>query len=106
MDHPFLDHDSPPIGVMTLDEANAAADEIARLCGMGREDLLGPSRDALHTAGRAALYKRLRAGRWSFPMIGRFVGRHHTSVMYAVDAGNTAKRKRPRGARALMGAAE
>lgn len=37
---------------------------------------------------RADLYRRLRAApmRWSYPMIGKYIGRDHTTIMYALRA--------------------
>jgi chromosomal replication initiation ATPase DnaA len=100
MDHPFADpfDDVEPLfqSEQACEQASALA--LARLIaerrGVALEDLqpsgsrrrgrMGEKRHAalaeLCTALRAEPY------RWSYPQVGKFVGRDHTTVMYAVGA--------------------
>lgn len=47
-------------------------------------DILGRSRDKLAMRARRTLYRRLREEGYSYPTIGRMVGRDHTTVMSGV----------------------
>lgn len=71
---------------ITWTRAYDVADQIATVYGLTRAELLGKCRDAIHVEARVALYRKLREARWSYPMIGDFVGRHHTTIMYALGA--------------------
>lgn len=75
---PF-DYDGP---IFTLDEILAA---VVAETGIHAHDLRGPYR--LHLVGRAKFLfyfiARYRSGK-SFPEIGRFIGKHYTTVLHGV----------------------
>jgi hypothetical protein len=57
---------------------------VARKHGLSPEELLAPLPRGYPTKRAEAvreLYGLLRREGWSYPQIGRFVGRHHTTVM-------------------------
>jgi chromosomal replication initiation ATPase DnaA len=60
------------------------AARIAGAHGVSVEEMLGPRAERHLAAARLELYRTLRALGWSYPAIGRVVGRHHTTVMAAV----------------------
>jgi chromosomal replication initiation ATPase DnaA len=63
------------------------AREIAQRNGLLVADLKGPSRFRHIQVARTELYLALRAKpyQWSYPAIGRFVNRDHTTVLHAVQ---------------------
>lgn len=79
---------------ITWTKAYDVAEQIATIYGLTREDLLGKCRDAIHVEARLALYRKLRDAKWSYPMIGEFVGRHHTTIMYALGANEASMLKK------------
>jgi chromosomal replication initiation ATPase DnaA len=62
--------------------------EIVKLCAdlfdLPSTDLLGRKRNKQAVEARFALYAALRQRGWSYPRIGRFLGRDHASIMYGV----------------------
>lgn len=61
------------------------ARRIACQYGVTYEDMMSHQRWGNLSEARLALYLELRALRWSYPQIGRFVGgRDHTTIMAAV----------------------
>jgi chromosomal replication initiation ATPase DnaA len=65
--------------------ARTIAVEIASRHGVRVQDMLGRSRQRHLVAPRTDLYVALRAQGWSYPAIGEFVGRHYTTIIYAVS---------------------
>lgn len=63
--------------------------EIIKLCAtlfkVPVEDLMSPKRDQRIVEARFALYAALRMRGWTYPRIGRFLGRDHATVMYGVQ---------------------
>jgi chromosomal replication initiation ATPase DnaA len=63
--------------------------EIVKLCatlfGVPVKDLVSPKRSKHIVEARFALYAALRMRGWSYPRIGRFLGRDHATVMYGVQ---------------------
>jgi chromosomal replication initiation ATPase DnaA len=58
---------------------------ISELSGLNAEDIIGDRRWATLIKPRHLFYACLRSiGGWSFPEIGDYVGRHHTTIMSAV----------------------
>lgn len=63
------------------------ADKVAQRWGTTAKEMLGkgPYARSKHLAAdRSELYADLRARGWSFPEIGRFAGRDHTTVLVAL----------------------
>lgn len=60
------------------------AEEAAQRFDATAEDILGPSRRRGPFLGRRAVILRLRADGFSFPQIGRWLGRHHTTILSAM----------------------
>jgi chromosomal replication initiation ATPase DnaA len=56
--------------------------ECARLFNIHPRDLLGTYRFRFIVRARQALYLALRRRGWSYPAIGRFLSRDHSSVIY------------------------
>lgn len=56
----------------------------AELFGVSGRDLLGSSRLRHIVHARFALYAALRQRGWSFPQIGIFFDRHHSSIIHGV----------------------
>jgi chromosomal replication initiation ATPase DnaA len=65
-------------------EAVEIRKRIARKHGVSVEELVGRSCLRHVVEARRELYCALRARKWSYPAIGRFCGRDHTTVMAAV----------------------
>lgn len=65
-------------------DADAIAREVAARHRLTVNEMLGPSRDHEFVVARAQLYRALRQRGWSFPKIGRFVNRDHTTVLAAL----------------------
>ena len=63
--------------------------ELAQACARaGRttvEAMLSRSNETRAATARRALYVELRALGWTLPKIGRFVGRHHTTVWSSLE---------------------
>lgn len=57
---------------------------VSELSGISQRDILGTSRAQEIMRARQLLYAVLRGVGWSYPRIGKFVGRDHTSVMSGV----------------------
>lgn len=53
----------------------------AELFDVPTASLMGRRRVAPLLHARYALYKALRARGWSYPAIGRFIGKHHSTVL-------------------------
>jgi len=85
----------PPGQLRTADELVAS---IARRRGLRAKDVVGPGRNPPLVAARLELYRALRAQGWSYPMIGRLVGRDHTTVLIACapEAKQAVRRARSR----------
>jgi chromosomal replication initiation ATPase DnaA len=67
----------------TDDDHDIARELAARL---GAPDaILGPSRQPHLVEARAEVFRELRALGWSYPRIGRAVGRDHTTIHAAVN---------------------
>jgi chromosomal replication initiation ATPase DnaA len=65
-------------------DPNVIARQVARRFGLAVPVLLGESR-ALHVMrARKVLYRELRESGMSYPSIGAFVGRDHTTVMKGI----------------------
>jgi chromosomal replication initiation ATPase DnaA len=60
-------------------------EEAARVFEIKPEDLTGRRRKKMYTHPRFALFKALRARGHSFPRIGRWMDRHHTTVITGVE---------------------
>jgi len=63
--------------------------EIIRLCAtlfaVPVEDIMSPKRNQRIVEARFAFYAALRMRGWSYPRIGKFLGRDHATVMYGVQ---------------------
>ena len=64
--------------------AQAMQRMIAKHYGITVRELRIDSREPKYTAARRQLYKVLRRAGWSYPRIGTFIGRHHTTIMWHV----------------------
>ena len=76
--------------------AERAVDTAARVAakyGLTTEEMLSPSHDPFLANARRELYAILRARGWSYPRIGKFANRDHSSVMTAL---NKKKKRKPR----------
>lgn len=64
-------------------DSQREASAVAKRHGLTYAQLMGPSRYSHIVRARAELYRVLRAApyRWSYPAIGAFVGRDHTTVI-------------------------
>lgn len=60
--------------------------DVARRYNVAVEAIRGPSRAASISRVRRLAYRELRAAGYSYPEIGRAVGRDHTTVMYGCGA--------------------
>lgn len=64
-------------------------EELLAECGImfsiHRRDIVGPARFDFIMPARFAMYKALRECGLSFPQIGKFMNRHHTTVMHGID---------------------
>lgn len=60
--------------------------------GLAPERILGSSRDAETVRARRLLAHDLRKMGYSYPEIGRFMGRHHTTIIHLVK--NLPRRER------------
>lgn len=67
--------------MLKSDFVNAAAE---MFCVHPR-DLVGPYRFNFLMLPRFALYKALRMRGWSYPQIGRFLNRDHSTIIHGVD---------------------
>lgn len=65
--------------------AEEIAARIAKSLGTDTVHLLGPSRYNHIVQGRRELYKALRAKGWSYPAIGQFANRDHTTIIAAIN---------------------
>jgi chromosomal replication initiation ATPase DnaA len=64
----------------------AIAEEHAEAAGVTLDDLRGPCRARRYFAPRQAAMAEIQAtGQYSYPQIGRFFNRDHTSVLTAVQ---------------------
>lgn len=63
--------------------------EITNMCadlfGVPAAEIMGRKRLRHIVYARYALYTALRHRGWTFPQIGKFFGRHHTSVIHGVE---------------------
>lgn len=85
---PYLD-----VGGEAVD-ALAVARRIAERYGLPVEELRVRGRaTGRHRSARVALYVALRAYGWSYPAIGRFAGRDHATVYYALHPRRAVKRR-------------
>lgn len=83
MNRPFLDTgpDRSPSRGRKVDDAKA----ILSVAGVGPWVLaVSPRRTSLPVLVRRAAALTLRSEGWSYPEIGRVLGRHHTSIMSLV----------------------
>ena len=53
--------------------------------GVTLPQLTGRSRLTRYVLARRWCYRQLRRGGWSYPKIGRLFGRHHSTVLYALQ---------------------
>ena len=60
------------------------AEGIAKKHGISVKDMIGKGRHRHLCAARVELYRALRDQGWSYPAIGRFVHRDHTTVIMAL----------------------
>jgi chromosomal replication initiation ATPase DnaA len=72
----------PPI--FTIQDATKLAERIAESIGTTVKHLLSHSRYITLVQARKELYKILRSKNWSYPDIGRFANRDHTTIMAAL----------------------
>ena len=70
--------------------------QVARQLGHDPTVVLSPSRHANAVQARAEVAQVLRELGWSYPRVGRAIGRNHSEVMYLLGA---SKRGRERQAR-------
>lgn len=52
--------------------------------GLTVATLRGPSHDRFVVEARRSLYRHLRSMGWSYPAIGKFIGRDHTTILAAL----------------------
>ncbi len=73
--------------------------EIVKLCAdlfdISPEDLLSSKRRQRITHARMALYAGLRKRGWSYPRIGMFCNRDHSTIIYGVRAAEELMRRYP-----------
>ncbi|MGH8748832.1 MAG: helix-turn-helix domain-containing protein [Burkholderiales bacterium] len=83
-----------PLALSPLHFARVIQAAVAQRHGMTVDELRGRCREPKFLAARRALYRALRdaPAHWSYPEIGAFVGRHHTTVMSALGATSRARR--------------
>lgn len=67
----------------------------AELFGVSAADIMSRRRIAPIMHARWALYTALRQRGWSFPAIGNFMDRHHTTVLAGVREGELRARYFP-----------
>jgi chromosomal replication initiation ATPase DnaA len=72
----------PPI--FTTSDATLLAERIAESIGTSAKHLLSHSRYITLVQARKELYRILRSKNWSYPDIGRFANRDHTTIMAAL----------------------
>jgi hypothetical protein len=77
-------HFSKPVFVPQKRDPRALARQIADNHGVTVDDLVGKSRFHHLAVARHELYATLRQWGWSYPAIGRFVGRDHTTIISAI----------------------
>lgn len=58
--------------------------EAAQRYGLTADDVLGQSRATVPCAARTEVMRRLRCDGFSYQQIGRWTGRHYTTVRHAV----------------------
>ena len=81
------EHFSHPRGTpITKRDPDMLAAEIAAKHGVRVANMLGKGRFHHLVVARAELYATLRAWGWSYPAIGVFVGRDHTTVILALSS--------------------
>lgn len=56
----------------------------AELFDLDPKDLIGRKRKRSVTRARFALYAALRQRGWSYPAIGKFIGRDHATIIHGV----------------------
>lgn len=66
--------------------AQAVVNEVCEMCDVRLVDFLGPSRLPHLVDARWIAMRALRDLRFSLPVIGLHVGRHHTAVMKGLDS--------------------
>lgn len=81
--------------LLTPEDAGALAVNVAETHGLDLEEMLSTSRRAECVDARLEIYRELRKAGWSYPRIGKFVGRDHTTIMHALDAGATRRGATP-----------
>lgn len=77
-------------------EFNTVAEQVAKSLGLTMNELLGPRRNQYIVDGRAVVVRALRnrnKQRWSFPNLGRLMGRDHTTLV-SLDQGFDERAKR------------
>jgi hypothetical protein len=77
-------------------EFNTVVQQVAKSLGLSIDELLGPRRNQYIVDGRAVVVRALRnrnKQRWSFPNLGRHMGRDHTTLV-ALDQGFDIRAKR------------
>ena len=70
--------------------------QIARQLGHDPKWCLGPSREAKYVQARAEVAQVLRELGWSYPRVGRAIGRDHAAVMYLLGAGKRGRERQER----------
>lgn len=71
--------------LVSVRDAEAILSGIARAAGVTPGEVLAEDRHPGRVAARRELYVALRALGWSYPEIGRFVRRDHTTVIAAIN---------------------
>lgn len=72
----------PPI--FTIADATLLTERIAESIGTSAKHLLSRSRYITLVQARKELYRILRSKNWSYPDIGRFANRDHTTIISAL----------------------
>ena len=62
-------------------EGHEVLREVAEACAVPVEEITGRGVDPRLVAARAQVAEQLRARGWSYPRIGRLLGRDHSTVM-------------------------
>jgi chromosomal replication initiation ATPase DnaA len=77
--------------------AQSLAMQVARRHGLSVEDMLSRRRYAHLAVARVDLYLALRGKGWSYPAIGRFVERDHTTIIAALWTKERKEARRQKG---------
>lgn len=79
-------------------EFTTVAQQVAKSLGLSMDELLGPRRNQYIVDGRAVVVRALRnrnKQRWSFPNLGRHMGRDHTTLVALDHCFNERARRNP-----------